>query len=395
MKVAFTLCSNNFLSYALTFADSFKKHNREYDVVIGIADAPSGQIDYKALTHRIVFMHEVGLPNLNWMIENYNIVELNTAVKPYYFEYLFNHFKAAEILFFDPDILVFGSVDSTTSNFRDYDVLLTPHVTQPIPQGVYPWENHFLNHGIYNLGFIGIKDTRNTRLLLKWWQERCATHCISDYRRGLYVDQLWANFIPLFFEKVYIDKNPCLNVAFWNLHERQLSIDQDNFFINKLPLVFFHFSAFNPRQPELLTKEQNTNLEYKSNNSVRALLSMYRQQLLANNYEKFSQVPFAFARDNSDALRALGNEIARKENLLGYLKFRMIGKLSVLSFTHALFKDYMNYNNLLINNINDTRYNNLDHSIHSRPKWKLDSGAGTNFFSSLKTFASSIWTFRK
>ena len=48
-----------------------------------------------------------------------------------------------------------------------------------------------------------------------------------------------------------------MNVAYWNLHERELTRDATGrWFVNDQPLRFFHFSGFNPREPHLLSKHQ-------------------------------------------------------------------------------------------------------------------------------------------
>src|SRR5690606_28585160 len=185
-RLAFTICSNNFLSQATTLADSLLAKNPDYEVVIGLADKRSEAIDYSRFRPcRIVSIDELNIPNLPWMISNYNIVELNTAVKPYFFEFLFGQHDVSHILYFDPDIQVYDALDALTDHFQNHDILLTPHVILPIPKDVYPWENHFLKHGVYNLGFIGLKNTANVHSLLNWWQARTAEHCLADFRKGL------------------------------------------------------------------------------------------------------------------------------------------------------------------------------------------------------------------
>jgi hypothetical protein len=399
-KLAFTVCSNNFLSYALSFANSFRENNPDYTTVIGLADKKSPAIDYSRFApHIIVAMDEVGISNLSWMTGHYNIVELNTAVKPYFFAYLFRKFDAEHVLFFDPDIFVYDSVLTITRHFGENDIVLTPHVIYPIPRDVYPWENHFLNHGLYNLGFIGLKNSANVQTLLKWWQERTAEHCFANYRKGLYVDQLWANFIPLFFEKVCIVKDAALNVAFWNLHERSLSYTDDKHLVNDRPLIFFHFSAFNPRSPELLTKENHTNFDHRTNPGLIHLLQDYQQILLKNNYDFFSRQPFAYSKEEqiNSELQALTHRIGRAEMILGFLRLRLINKERLVDYFYQLFKDYMNYNNLHLKDINDDRYNSIEYANHMRENIHLNlvKKVKVGFFTRLRMLRYSFKVFWK
>jgi hypothetical protein len=293
--VAFTLCSNNFLAYAASWADSMSAHNPEYQIVIGIVDKQLTADDYRNLKqYTIVNVEDVGVPNLSWMKQNYNLVEINTAVKPFYFAYLFGVYRAETILFFDPDIYVLSSIEPVSRELVSNDVVLTPHVNNPIAKGTYPWENHFLKHGLYNLGFIGLKNTNNVQNLLSWWKERLAEHCLADSANGLYVDQLWANFIPLFFSKVFISRHPGANVAFWNLHEREVVAKGDKLFVNDSPLVFFHFSSFNPENPCILAKAGYSNFDYGRSAAVSALMRTYAAALLHNDHRRYTRIGFGY-----------------------------------------------------------------------------------------------------
>lgn len=394
--IAFTICSNNFLSYALSFANSLVEKNPGFQVVIGLADKRSASIDYAQFNpHRVISIDEIGISNLEWMTENYTIVELNTAVKPFYFEYLFKQFSPEYILFFDPDIFVYDKLESLTSRFAESDVLLTPHVINPIPKEVYPWENHFLKHGIYNLGFIGLKNTENVKSLLVWWKARLAEHCLADFRQGLYVDQLWANFIPLFFQKVEIVKEYGLNVAFWNLHERKLVKKGITFFVNDTPLLFFHFSAYDPKSPDLLTKVNYSNYNYADNADLVHLIVRYKDTLLLNNYILYSGQPFAyvFNEKKNTELTVLEKRIGRKEKILGYLGLRLIKKDNLISFIFYLLKDYMSYNNLRVGNRNDHRYDSFDFALQSRKLLNIEKATKESALAKLKNIGSSFISF--
>ena len=85
MKIAFTVCSNNYLSQAKTLGDSLKKYSPEYTFFIGLCDRRSKQIDYTDYgSAEILEVEKLEIPNFEWMTDNYNIIELNTSVKPYY-----------------------------------------------------------------------------------------------------------------------------------------------------------------------------------------------------------------------------------------------------------------------------------------------------------------------
>jgi hypothetical protein len=220
----FTICSNNYIGKALVLASSIKQLE-ETPVFLFLADEREETIDYNALAFdRVVFLEELEIPNLQWMKEHYSIVELNTAIKPFAFDYLFQHTPADLCYYFDPDMRVYQPISAFAPYWAGNPVLLTPHVLTPIPfDGQFPGENLFLNHGTFNLGFLGLQRSDQSDRLLSWWSERMREHCIINLTEGYFVDQIWFNLVPGFFGPVTITHQPGWNMAYWNLHERILT----------------------------------------------------------------------------------------------------------------------------------------------------------------------------
>lgn len=58
------------------------------------------------------------------------------------------------------------------SDLDKYSILLTPHIYTPVPvDGKKPGENTFLNYGIYNLGFLALKNDFTAREFAHWWKK--------------------------------------------------------------------------------------------------------------------------------------------------------------------------------------------------------------------------------
>ncbi len=89
MEIAFTICSNNYLSYAKVLGKSLKKFQPVLKYVIFLCDEKSQLIDYTSLADEVIPVHVIE-PQFKELASKYNIIELNTCIKPRVFEYLFD-----------------------------------------------------------------------------------------------------------------------------------------------------------------------------------------------------------------------------------------------------------------------------------------------------------------
>jgi len=303
-KLAFTICSNNYLAQAKTLADSLIEHNPEYKFVIGLVDELSDEIDYNFfLPHEIILVKNIGIENFESITKKYNIIELNTCVKASFFKYLFKRFKDLDYTYyFDPDLMFFDNLKKLDKEFNESNILLTPHINTPIPlDGSFPSENHFLNFGIYNLGFIGIKRNEKSFQFLDWWEERTLNFGFINVKEGYFVDQLWINLVPLFFDKVKILKEYGFNAAPWNLHERnKLEKKGKKFYMSdNSQLLFYHFRSYDVNSPEKISKYYP---RYTFNNcpSVKLLYDIYHEKLKSNMIDNFSLVRCVYDQNRED-----------------------------------------------------------------------------------------------
>lgn len=292
-KIIFTICSNNYLAQAKALGNSILKYNPEYKFVICLCDKKSSKVDYSEYEQfEIIEAHDLGIEKFDQMVSQYNIIELNTSMKPFAFDYLFNNYSDAEyVMYFDPDTYVFDKLTSIEDELANSSILLTPHIYTPIEfDGKYPTENIFTNYGIYNLGFLALKRSEDVQELLSWWMRRLAINCYINTYEGIFVDQLPMNYAPIFFDNVKISDNWGLNMAPWNLHERDLVLKNGQYFVNdKYQLIFYHFSNCDPNNPELLSTYY-TRVGFEGHNILKQAYDDYKKELLDNNYNALTEI---------------------------------------------------------------------------------------------------------
>ncbi|GAB4487479.1 MAG: hypothetical protein OHK006_16700 [Thermodesulfovibrionales bacterium] len=155
---ACTIISKNYLCFARTLARSFRRHHPDIDFFVLLVDRIDGCFDPESEEFSLVRLDQLdNLPDRQELCFRYNVIELSTAAKPFLLEYLFRAYTLDRLLYIDPDIYVLRPLDAVYRMLDDHEIVLTPHVTRPMPaDDDVPHEITFLLHGVYNLGFIGL-----------------------------------------------------------------------------------------------------------------------------------------------------------------------------------------------------------------------------------------------
>lgn len=260
MNTVITICAKNYIGLSLILGQSVEKYNKDCRFLIFVADEMSQEDKIRlSVPDNVVFAREVlPLADSIWdeMAFKYNLTEFCTAIKPFCLEWVFNNTSTDKVIYFDPDVLIYDSLDIIWNILDKSSFLITPHIlTIETEFTGQIKEEGILFSGMYNLGFIGLKKTIHVRQMLDWWKNRLTYKCYSDNLNFYFFDQKWIDFLPCFFpeEEVYICRNMGFNVAPWNYYERKLiNIDGKYFATSRIskdskldPLIFVHYSGYN------------------------------------------------------------------------------------------------------------------------------------------------------
>jgi len=261
-----------------------------------LVDEPEGRFDPDTESFTVVSSKSLAIPRSDWFHFKYTVLELSTAVKPYAAEYLMREHDVDQLVYLDPDIRVFSSLEEHIfARLAESDVLLTPHLTRELNDGRYPDELAILRAGTYNLGFVALRKSPSVSELLTWWQDRLYDQCVMSPHDGLFVDQKWMELAPGLFPGVEIVRDSGWNVAYWNIHSRRVRLEQDVWTVDGDALVFFHYSGFDPREPDQFSRLQDR-FTAKSLGEASKLLDIYRDELLANGFEEAGRWPYTWSR---------------------------------------------------------------------------------------------------
>lgn len=253
----FTSCSNNYIPKARILGYSLKKYHPQINFHLVLSDIILDSINLeKEPFDSIITIEELNIANLSSWIFKHSLVEMCTAVKSIAFQKIMNQYNCTKVIYFDPDIVIFNPINDLINKLDNHSILLTPHQLEPekFMGAIIHNEQVFLKYGVFNLGFLGVKNSPQGNSFLQWWSDRCFNFCYDDISNGLFTDQRLIDLAPSFFSELHILRSPIYNVANWNLTHRIISGNIDEgILVNNKPLCFYHFS----NAQEIMYKKYN------------------------------------------------------------------------------------------------------------------------------------------
>lgn len=293
--VACTIVARNYIAFARVLEASFCHANPGVDFITLIIDGTEADRAEHA-AGRVFLLEDLCLEPevLEPMIVMYSVMEFATALKPALLQALLDRgYQAAA--YFDPDIWVLGNLTDIFENAASHGIVLTPHALEPIARdGLEIREKKIMHAGIFNLGFIAVGSGSGG--FLAWWHERLRIDAVVDFENALFTDQRWIDWVPALFQHM-ISRDPGLNVAYWNAHERPLARASDGTLLAAgMPLRFFHFSGFDIKSPWLLSRfmGEHPRVLLSEQPLLRELCADYARALTDQDHDRRRATPYGF-----------------------------------------------------------------------------------------------------
>ncbi|GGA63277.1 hypothetical protein GCM10008015_00200 [Flavobacterium palustre] len=307
-KAAFTICAKNYIGLALVLEKSIKKFNSDIEFFIFVADEIHKEDNILDLPKNVIVAKDVvGIEPQTWnqMSFKYDLTEFCTSIKPSCFKYIFEKHNPDSCIYFDPDILVYNSLDCIYDNLVENSIMVTPHITTIETKYTGKLNERSLFYsGMFNLGFLGLKNDDSAKRMLDWWEIRLEDRCFQNMMENYFTDQKWMDFLPSFFSKeLLISSNLGLNVAPWNFYEREIIYECDEYLVknrintsekNTFPLTFIHFSGFNYKFliDDKVTQANIKDLEIYSD--YKQPIDIYIEYLKESDFLKYSKLKYSY-----------------------------------------------------------------------------------------------------
>jgi hypothetical protein len=223
------------------------------------------------------------------LVEKYTAFELSCATRGRFHEYLYLQSGAEKWIMLDTDMYILGSLDPIWQSLEENTLILTPHSRNPHQSS--DTQVNLIRSGIYNAGFLAFKKCPEAWRAIRWFKERteelgyASPHRQASGMRGdghgcLFVDQIWLNFMPVFFAGVNSTGAPQWNLGHWNLEDGVLEQDElGRYLFDGHQVVVVHFSGIDLNHPEYVSTHASRYRE-KPNFTWAAMAAGYIEALL-------------------------------------------------------------------------------------------------------------------
>jgi hypothetical protein len=313
MVAVYTSITLSYLAKARVLAKSVKRHNSGFQFYLVLAEsAPlwlvEGIASGKEPFDRLITIDELPIENKPSWLFGLDLVECCTGVKAMALRLLQEQYAEKQVIYLDPDIVVFSSLEQIARDLDEHSILLTPHcpVAETDTDAIECNEISSLAHGIYNLGFLAVASDSEGKRLAQWWSHRLRHFCHDDIPNGLFTDQRWIDLVPAQFSGVKILRDPAYNVASWNVTQRHVAGRvPDSILCDGRPMGFYHFSGINERIPQRIHRRFAAH-----NQTLTDLVRWYESECSKEGDRQFRRRHWQYA-SYSD-----GTPITRPERLL-------------------------------------------------------------------------------
>jgi glycosyltransferase involved in cell wall biosynthesis len=245
-------------------------------------------------------LEALDVPNLGWLLCKLSPADVCCLLKPFVVRRLMSE-GFDTILYADSDMHFFADGAALLSEVGDNDFLVTPHLMSPLPFAE-PWTKSTMGDladaGVLNAGLIVFRNTPGAKAFVDTWSRLCVAPGAFLTELGGTHEQQFFNWVYAFSDRVRVCRDPRMNVAYWNLHERPIrwggldGRDPRTWYLDGLPIVCFHFSGFAWNRGRLSVFDDRSRPEVNAN--LFALCEYYAHELEQSGKGHYAPVPYEF-----------------------------------------------------------------------------------------------------
>lgn len=216
------------------------------------------------------------------------------SLKPGFLAWTLRKTNAAAAVYADADSRFYRSPDELIRQALGAPFVLTPHRITPSVQDPLRNDGMLARAGTYNAGLFAVQNCETGLAILDWWSDGMWSDVWQNQEFAW--DQIWTPMIQHFWPDTQVCRDPNVNVAYWNVSEREVTKNSsNNCEVAGMALTHFHFSFFDPEQTDQLVSHDNEILPHPSE-CVHELAIDYAKKLTDADQDRASLKPYGFGK---------------------------------------------------------------------------------------------------
>lgn len=274
--------------------NSVSAFHPEWLRVVLLADRAGDFFDPAGESFQVLSVQHLPLPDKQGTLFYYAPRDLEAALKPWLFRWLFDTRGVDRAIFLDARCWVVSELSMLVEALdAGAPMVLSAHLLGSLPDDKRPAEVDVLRWGAHDGAVVAMaRDSSVGTEMLAWWQDRAYRHALRIPEQGLWGDQRWFDLAAARWP-VFTLRDPGYNVAYWNLLERPVTREGTRYVARARPLALFQFEGFDPERPDRLSASDERHGD-ELPASVRELSSAYAAALLEAGYRSCKTFPYAY-----------------------------------------------------------------------------------------------------
>ncbi len=238
----------------MTLASSLERNSKNYTLYMICMDKESfNYLKNNPLKNiQLIYFRDIEkkYPSLKVAKSNRNLVEYFFTCSPAICNYVMDQFNFIDsITYLDADLYFFSDPIKVFNEIKDKSIAIIEHR--------FHWTTkRQLKYGRFNVGWVTFKNDIEGKKCLKQWMENCLDWCYQKVEKDRFGDQKYLNRWPSLYKNLHIIQNKGANLAIWNIPNYNLSLVENQVFIDNQPLIFYHFANID----QISKSTFNTNL---------------------------------------------------------------------------------------------------------------------------------------
>lgn len=144
------------------------------------------------------------------------------------------------ITYLDADLYFFSSPEPIFDEFGDASILIVEHNFAP------RFKQYEVN-GKYNVEWLTFRRDAKGLAALRWWRDKCIEWCFYRLEEDRMGDQKYLDTWPTRFAGTHVLRHRGAGVAPWSFSQYKITNFNGSLYIDKVPLIFYHFHGFRSR----------------------------------------------------------------------------------------------------------------------------------------------------